>query len=81
MSANPKSEPLTKDPILVDLGRKSLKNIKRLRNGEGKLMAEVQETLDELQANGTIAESAQPVIIIVREKRTSASVSPLWPLA
>ena len=69
------------DPILVDLGRKSRKNIKRLRDGEGKLMAEVQDTIDELKANGTISASAQPVIIIVREKESARKLNPLWPVA
>jgi len=70
-----------KDPILIDLGKKSRRNIKRLRNGEGKLQAEVQETLNELKAKGTIADTAQPVIIIVREKPRGFSLNPLWPVA
>lgn len=80
MSAIPTLERLSKDPILVDLGKKSRKNIKQLREGEGKLMLEVQDTIDELKANGTISESAQPLIIIVREKPARSSVNPLWPL-
>jgi hypothetical protein len=69
------------DPILIDLGRKSRKNIKRLRNGEGKLRAEVQETINELKAKGAISPSAQPVIIVVREKQRNRWFNPLWPMA
>ncbi len=81
MSVNPTSERFAQDPILIDLGRKSRKKINRLRDGEGKLMVEIQDTIDELKAAGTIAESAQPVIIIVREKIASRTVNPLWPMA
>ena len=81
MSANPQGDRLAKDPILIDLGRKSRKNINRLRDGEGKLMVEIQDTIDELRTNGTMSESAQPVIIIVREKRSSRAINRLWPLA
>jgi hypothetical protein len=79
MSVNPAIEEHHGDPILIDFGRKSRKNVKRLRDGEGKLMAEVQDTIDELKANGTISQNAQPVIIIVREKE-SRKLGPLWPL-
>ena len=81
MSANPQGDRLAKDPILIDLGRKSRKNINRVRDGEGKLMVEIQDTIDELRTNGTMSESAQPVIIIVREKRSSRAINRLWPLA
>jgi len=62
-----KSEPAT-GPILVDLGRKSRKNVKRLRDGEGKLMDQVKSVLDELRSAGTLKSDAQPVLIIVRER-------------
>ena len=80
MTLKPEPAASSKDPILVDLGRKSRKSIKRLRDGEGKLLAEIQGTVDELKANGTIADSAQPLIILVREKRTARTMNPLWPI-
>ena len=55
--------------LLVDLGKKSRKQIKRLRNGTGKLVGEVQNCIQELRTAGTLSESSQPVIVIVREKR------------
>jgi hypothetical protein len=54
--------------LLIDLGKKSRKQIKRLRRGTGKLIDEVQKCLQELRAAGTVPESAQPVIMLVREK-------------
>jgi hypothetical protein len=62
----------TKDanaPIVIDLGKRKTKSIKRLRKGKpGRLIDEVQECLEELRNNDVISESAQPVVIIVREK-------------
>ncbi|MGY8823154.1 MAG: DUF6200 domain-containing protein [Candidatus Latescibacterota bacterium] len=62
----------TKDanaPVVIDLGKRKAKSIKRLRKGKpGRLIDEVQECLEELRSNDVISESAQPVVIIVREK-------------
>jgi uncharacterized protein DUF6200 len=68
----------TKAPIIVDLGKHGRKAIKNLRQGQGKLMAEVSKCIQELQAAGTVSRSTQPVVIIVREKRRKRA---LWPLA
>jgi len=57
------------DPVVVDLGRKKKKQIKQLRQGQGKLMAEVNSCVQELKDSGTISASAQPVIVIVRERQ------------
>jgi hypothetical protein len=54
--------------LLVDLGKKSRKQIKRLRKGQGKLVDEVNRCLQELRSAGTATES-QPVVVVVREKR------------
>ena len=66
-------------PIVVDLGKKRRKAVKKLRGGTGKLMDQVNETLQELRNAGTIAATAQPVIIVVRERRSSPVKSLLWP--
>lgn len=63
-------------PVLVDLGKKSSKLVKRLRKGKGKLMDSVAATVQELQAAGQIGANAQPVIIVVTEK--SESLIRLW---
>ena len=57
-------------PIIVDLGKQKRKHVKKLRKGKpGRLLDEVQDCIEELTANETIAKSAQPVVIVVREKR------------
>jgi hypothetical protein len=62
-------------PIILDLGKKSRKSVKRLRNGKGKLLNEALDSIEELQRVGTIPRSAQPVIVIVREKPKSNMLS------
>ena len=61
-------------PIVVDFGKHKAKLVKQLRNGKGALVDQVNQTLDELRTAGTIAASAQPVIVVVRERRRRKSV-------
>jgi hypothetical protein len=65
-------------PLIVDLGKHARKDVKRLCEGRGKLLDEVSSALDELKAAGKIGPHAQPVVIVVRQRRRK---SPLWPLA
>jgi hypothetical protein len=60
-------------PVLLDLGRQKKKAIKRLRKGQGKLMETVNDTLHELQTAGKIGQGAQPIIVLVRERRRGMS--------
>jgi hypothetical protein len=57
-----------RDPLIVDLGRRSKRLVDRLRKGRGELMDEVDDCLEELVTASRVAESAQPVIIVVAEK-------------
>ena len=63
-------------PIVVDIGKKRRKQIKRLSEGRGPLMNEVNELLAELKASGSIAANAQPVVIVVKQKRKAG----VWPV-
>jgi len=63
------SDTAVSSPLLVDLGKKKRKLIKQLRRGEGKLMDEVNQTVQELQSNGTLTDFSQPIVVLVREKR------------
>jgi hypothetical protein len=56
-------------PIVVDFGKHKRKQVRQLRRGKGKLVDDISHTVDELRSAGTISASAQPVIIVVREKR------------
>jgi len=51
--------------------------VRDLRNGEGKLLDEVLDAVEELRTVGTISKDAQPVIVIVREKPKDGILSVL----
>lgn len=67
-----KIDPKARDMIIVDLGRKRARQVKRLRKGKGKLLDKVHQVIEELKANNSISGSVQPVVIVVQE-RASAS--------
>jgi hypothetical protein len=67
----------TRAPIILDLGEHKPKAIKRLTRGEGKLLHEINTTIDELKTTGVISQLAQPVIVIVREKITPKTLFPM----
>ena len=59
-------------PIIVNLGKKKRKVIKRLKSGKGRAMDEVLDVVDQVQANlGAQAEGKVlvPVVIIYRQKQ------------
>jgi Family of unknown function (DUF6200) len=62
-------------PIVLDMGRKSRKQIRRLRRGEGKLMNRITGVIDELKNSGTITAGAQPIIVVVREREDGSLLS------
>jgi hypothetical protein len=54
--------------VMVDLGRRqSPKQVRRLREGRGKLIEHIEEIVEDLVEAGTVKANAQPVVIIVRE--------------
>ena len=58
-----------RQPVLIDLGKKKRKNVKKLRRGNGPLMRAVDQALAELRASGRVDNGGQDVIVLVREKR------------
>lgn len=55
--------------VVVDLGKsQSAKRIRRLRKGRGKLMEKVEVIVNDLVQAGTVSATAQPVVIVVRER-------------
>lgn len=69
------------EPIIVDLGKKRRKQIKRLKKGQGKLWQEVIDVVDEIggQISGDNSEGKTivPVILVYKEKqKKSRSIFP-----
>ena len=59
------------EPIIVDLGKKKRKQIKRLKKGRGKLWRDVIDVVDEVgeQINGdSEGKTIVPVILIYRRR-------------
>jgi len=54
--------------VVVELAkRRTPDQIRLLRKGRGKLVADIEGTLEELVSSGTVSASTQPVVIVVRE--------------
>jgi hypothetical protein len=68
----------TKQPVLIDLGKKKKKAVKRLRRGSGPLMRAVNDAVDELRSTGKLDTSGQDVIVVVREKKKRRGGSWGW---
>ena len=55
-------------PVVMDLGFKKEKKIKRLKKGRGSLMIDVQARLEQLSAVGAISHDVQTVIVVVERE-------------
>ncbi len=59
-------------PIILDLGKKKKRAIKGLKRGRGRLMDEVEQTIEEVRA-GLGADAANkeivPIVMIYQKKR------------
>ena len=55
--------------VVVDLGKKKRKQVKRLRRGEGRLMDDVREVVAELQAEGESQPGDTVVVVVERKQR------------
>jgi hypothetical protein len=62
---------------VVDMGKFSKKQIRRLRRGEGKLMTKAERVVADLKANGVLAKDANTVVLVVRQKVVSGPLASL----
>ncbi len=69
MATDIKEEQVETAPaVVVDLGKKSRKKVKKLRKGKGPLLEDVDDAIAQLRSDGSIGEDAVPVIVVVRQK-------------
>jgi hypothetical protein len=54
---------------LIDLGRQKASQVRKLRQGKGKLVDEISAALAGLKQQGELPSGAHPVIVLVRERR------------
>lgn len=67
-------------PIIVDMGKKSRKEIRKLRRGRpGKLLDNVEETMAHLRENGELGADTQAVVFVVRQRAGGGNkIARLW---
>ena len=72
------------EPVIIDMGRKSRKQVRKLRKGKpGRLMRRVEETIEHLREGGELGENVRPIVIVVRERarnKLGRGVSKMWGL-
>ena len=72
-------------PIVVDLGKKTKKSIKKLKKGSGKMVEEIQAAMDEVRARLPEADKQKvvvPVVMFVERKiKKASSKFPFSPLS
>lgn len=61
--------PAQSNVLIVDMGKRKKKDIKRLRRGRGKLMDRISNTMVQLKEEGELPEGSPVVVVLVREKR------------
>ena len=69
-------------PVVVDLGKKKAKAIKALKRGEGKLMDDVAQVVEEVRANLSkelAGKELIPVVIIYQKKQNRRKAGGLIP--
>jgi hypothetical protein len=57
------------EPVIIDLGKKKKKDVRKLRRGKpGRLLRRVEDTIEQLRSSGEFDENVRPIIIVVRQK-------------
>jgi hypothetical protein len=67
----PAAETAKSPMVVIDLGRQNRKKVKRLRKGEGPLMDDLTQAIQELKSTGKLGASATPVVVLVEKKPSS----------
>jgi len=75
------AEPQLREPIIIDMGKKKRRQVRKLRKGrEGSLMDRVKDALEEAVAAKAIPANVQPVIVVVKEKKKKQKLGKIWGL-
>lgn len=82
--ADKRTETAAGAPIVVNLGKKTKKAIKKLKRGEGKMVAELQGVMDEVRGRLPEADKGKqllPVVMFVERKVKKSARLPFSPLS
>jgi hypothetical protein len=69
-------QPQEANTIILELGRQKKDHIRDLLEGRGRIFKKVARTISQLQKSGEVGKSVQPVIVIVKQKKSSRNK--LW---
>ena len=67
---------LVQAPVIVDLGKTSKKAIRKLKKGQGKLMDEVDDAIEQVRSHLPEADKNKPIVpvlVIYQRKRKNGS--------
>ena len=56
------------DLCVVEVGQYSRKQIKRLRKGEGKLLSNVEQIIQDMKDDGVLNSDSNTVVLVVRQE-------------
>jgi uncharacterized protein DUF6200 len=59
---------------IVDLGKHSLKAIRKLRKGKGKLLTRTEKIIEELKESGVLSKDKNTVVLVIRQKPVGFSL-------
>jgi len=65
-------KPKKANTIILEFGRQKKDRIRDLQQGKGRMFRHVLKTISELQKAGEVGDSVQPVIVIIKQKRSSS---------
>ncbi len=68
MDDNAKKASSPSTQVVIDLGKKSRKSIKKLRRGEGKLADTIEAQLAALRTQGAIGADTNTVVVVAERK-------------
>jgi hypothetical protein len=60
-------------PIILDAGSRSKASIRRLKEGRGPLLREVDDLVQEIRTSSAASTGVVPVVIVYRQKRRRTS--------
>jgi len=73
--------PEVREPIIIDLGKKKRRQVRKLRKGKGcRLLDKVNDVLEEGIAVKAFPSDAQTVVVVVREKKRKSKLGKVWGL-
>ena len=62
------AKPSGPDPVVIELGRRSRKQIRKLRRGQGRTWRDIEGVVHDLREAGDVADDAQVVVVVVKER-------------